>query len=79
MATDSPAVLTARKVSQVLATRDISRLSVSEAASIPYATLGRKLRGVSAFDVNEIGRLADALGVPAADLLPDQMTVRTVA
>jgi hypothetical protein len=42
----------------------------SEAAGIPYASLDRKLRGLSSFKVGELRRLARVTGRRTASFLP---------
>lgn len=61
---------TADRVAATMTRKGMSTQHVAAAASIPYTTLHRKLNAPSDFNVSEIGRLADALGVHPADLLP---------
>lgn len=48
--------------------RQMSERSLSEAASIPLATLHRHLKGVSPFDTDELHRIARAFGCNVSDL-----------
>ena len=42
-------------------------------AGIPYATLDRKLRGVSSFTVSELRRLAAVTGKRTSDFIPKRV------
>ena len=48
----------------------ISKTTLAKKAGIPYATLDRKLKCVGDFGIGELFRIAKALRVPTADLLP---------
>lgn len=63
---------THQKIEAARVGTEYSRNQLSTRTGIPYTTLTRKLNGISDFTVGEIGRIADALGVPPWDLLPDE-------
>ena len=49
----------------------MSRLALAEASGIPAATLYRRLRGYApGFTLDELGRIADALGVDMLRFIP---------
>ena len=60
---------TAARVSAAVSQAGMSRLNLSEASGIPYTTLGRKLRGLSSWTVEEIDHVARALSVEPASLV----------
>ena len=46
---------------------------MSKAAGIPYATLTRKLEGHSDFTIRELGKIAKALDLTLADIIPAEI------
>jgi predicted transcriptional regulator len=48
-----------------------SHNAIAKAASVPYATLDRKLKGVTPFNVSELNRIARATGKTPGEFLPD--------
>jgi predicted transcriptional regulator len=44
--------------------------AIAKAAAVPYATLDRKLKGATPFNVSELNRLARATGKTASEFLP---------
>lgn len=74
MATTSIAELTAQKIAHAITVRGLSRNKVANLAGFSPNTLRRKLAGGEPFNVAEIYRLAQALDVPAAQLLPEDLT-----
>lgn len=48
-----------------------SHNAIAKAAAVPYATLDRKLRGATPFNVSELHRLAGATGKTPGDFIPD--------
>ena len=61
---------TAQAVSQAMVAANVGRKRLSDLTSISYGTLGRKLAGVTAFDIVDLYMIARALNVPPADFLP---------
>jgi transcriptional regulator with XRE-family HTH domain len=51
--------------------RGLSRKALSELATIPYATLHRKLEGIGSFSVDELNRVSNALEVAHHTLWPE--------
>ncbi|VXB76587.1 conserved hypothetical protein [Pseudoclavibacter sp. 8L] len=56
-----------------MARSDISRSSIEQQLGISQSALSRKLRGLNAFTVDEIFRLADVLGVKASVFFGEEM------
>lgn len=79
MATDSIAERTAQIIAQAMVNAGTTRQALAEASGIPYTTLGRKLRGVTPFDLVEVCNVARALKVRPADLLPADITATSAA
>lgn len=59
----------AAAVAEALSTADISVLAAAERTGIPRATLDRRLKGVTAFDIVELELMATMLGRTVADFL----------
>lgn len=59
----------AGEIRAVMARKRITAAALSVEVGIPPATLSRKLSGKSSLTVDELLRLAEALGSDAADLL----------
>ena len=59
----------ATRVRVAMDTAGVTQHALHELAKIPWTTLDRKLT-VGSFTVRELYRIADALSVPIADLLP---------
>ena len=59
-------------VIEALKRMDRSEKWTADRAGIAYPTFRRRLRGDRDFTVNEVGRIAEALGVKPSDLLPEQ-------
>lgn len=81
MATDD-AEITAQLADRVAAAKEragITRTALAESTGIPYSTLGRKLDGFSDFTMPDIYRIAKALGVAPASLLPAAFTAKAAA
>jgi len=53
----------------------MTQTKLAAAIGIPQPSLSARLRGVVAFDVNELAKVAQALGVRAADLLVEAPAV----
>lgn len=66
---------TAQRVRDALVAAERTTAWLSTKTGIPATTLARKLNGHSDFTIAEIARLAKALNVPAADLLPPEFAV----
>jgi transcriptional regulator with XRE-family HTH domain len=69
----------ARRVAKALLDSDKSKTQLARVTGIPYATLDRKLRGVTDFSVVELLRVADALGITPASLVPPLFVLERVA
>lgn len=54
------------------ARRQITAKRISDETGIARTSLGRRLRGVVPFTLDELDLVASVLGVPIADLLPDR-------
>ena len=65
--TYSERITTEIRVQMVRANIDRATLAVN--ADIPYDTLGRRLRGESPFDIDELAAVAKALGTTPAAIL----------
>ncbi|WP_328809484.1 helix-turn-helix domain-containing protein [Pseudoclavibacter sp. 8L] len=63
----------AAEVRACMARSDISRSSIEQQLGISQSALSRKLRGLNAFTVDEIFRLADVLGVKASVFFGEEM------
>lgn len=52
-----------------MARRRVTQAALAEHLGLSQAAVGRRLTGVVAFDVDELGRVADFLGLSMADLM----------
>lgn len=66
----SPGQLTAAAVRAELARRRISGREIGPIVGWSLGTTSRRLNGQSPITVDELVRIADYIGIPAADLLP---------
>lgn len=60
----------AAEINRLLTERGWSGRELARQAGIPPATVTRKLADLTAFDVDDLAKIAAALGVPLRDLLP---------
>ena len=60
----------AREVSAAIARAERSCAWVAKRTGIPNTTLGRKMRGHAPFNVEELAKIADVLGVRLGSLAP---------
>lgn len=67
---DTPTDTVAGRVAAAMRIADRSIKGTAEASGIPLTTYRRKLAGHTDFTVAELGRIADALDVAPATLLP---------
>ncbi|MDD7541213.1 MAG: helix-turn-helix transcriptional regulator [Mobiluncus porci] len=67
---DKLASETATLIKAAMEESGVSILELSEQAGIPRTTLYRKLSGFYPFDLDELERIARALGVKVAALMP---------
>lgn len=61
----------AANVRAEMARRKISQRALADKIGISHASIYRRLRGELAFDVDELGAIADALGIDVRALLPE--------
>lgn len=61
--------LVAAKIARLLEERGMSGRALSRATGIPQKSLSRKLSGETAFDLDDLTPVADALGVKVSELL----------
>ena len=59
----------AERIRTALDDAGMSALALSDSVSIAYKTLDRSLKGIRTLTVQELGRIADALGTAPSDLL----------
>lgn len=70
METQSYSEQVAGEVRAAIARANLTQSAVSAKTGISGASLSRKLSGKHAFDVDELARIADALGLVAFELMP---------
>lgn len=63
--------LVATNIRTAITSAGISIRAVSIQSGVPYATLDRKLRGVTSFSIFEVWRIAKVLNVRPSSLVPD--------
>lgn len=63
--------IVAANVRAEMARRKISQRALAEKAGISQPQIYRRLRGELAFDVDELGAIANALGIDVRALLPE--------
>lgn len=59
--------------------KELSINKTAELSAIAYTTLHRSLNGGGDFTITQLGRLADALEVHPAELLPEAFVVERAA
>lgn len=62
----------AEQIIQAMDAADRPQKWTADKADIALSTFRRKLRGVGEFTLTELARIAHALGVKPAELLPDE-------
>ncbi len=62
-------LLVAGNVRALMARRGVSQHQVADVLGLSQTAVSKRLRGVTPWDVNEMGTLAEAFGVPIAVLL----------
>ena len=67
------------KVRQLISDKSQSILKTAHQAAIPYETLRCQLQGEDDFTISQLGRLADALDVHPAELLPNEFAQERAA
>lgn len=67
----------ADKIAAVMTRKRISQTLLAERSGIPYSTLNRKVAGVGTFNLVEVYRIAQALDVDPASLIPESFGSRT--
>lgn len=60
---------TAQKVAAAIEGAGETTLGIASKTHIPRTTLLRRLEGLSAFKIDELGLIANALGVPVCSLI----------
>lgn len=71
----TPAALTGANVRAEMARRGVSQTTLAQRIGMSQAQVSKRLRGVIAFDINELAAVADFLNVPLALLLPTDANV----
>lgn len=73
MGTESASLSSAitKNIDQALANQKLTRNVLSDKAGIPKSTLYRNLDRPEQFKFAELGQIAEALGVPLAELIKD--------
>ncbi|UVK58434.1 helix-turn-helix DNA binding domain protein [Arthrobacter phage GlobiWarming] len=61
-------------IEAALGAADMSMLALSERTGIPYPTLRRSIKAGRSLTIQELGKIADALEVAPATLLPASLT-----
>lgn len=59
----------AEEIRRLLDDRGMSGNQLAKATGIPQSSIAKKLRGVTAFDIDDVDRICRALDVKASDLL----------
>lgn len=62
----------AERINEAIRTAERSKKWTAEKSGIPLSTFLRKTRGFGDFTVSEIARVARALGIHPAELLPTE-------
>ncbi len=61
-------------INKEIDTLGIPLTSLAKNSGIPYSTLDRRTKGGGAWTATEIARVANALRIPAGNLLPEEFT-----
>ena len=69
----------AEEIRALLARRRLSNIALARAIEKSHTYVWRRLNGETAFDLDDLERIAQLLGVTVADLLPRQQRVVTVS
>lgn len=64
---------TAEEVRVILARRRMSAAELARLAGIKQSTMARRMTGETAFDLDDLERVADVLGISVADLIPREV------
>lgn len=59
----------AAEIRRLLEERDLSGNQLAKQTGIPQTSIAKKLRGITAFDIDDVDRICRALDVRASDLL----------
>lgn len=70
--------LAAEEIRVHLARRRMSASELARRTGMKQSTLARRMTGATAFDLDDLERIADVLGVQVADLLPRRDTANTL-
>ena len=68
----TPTALTGANVRAEIARRGMSQATLAQVIGVSQSQFSKRLRGVIAFDINELSAIAKALDIPLADLLPKE-------
>lgn len=60
-----------RRIKLAMIDASVSKSALSKASGVPYATLDRKLQALSSFNMTELVRIARALNMSMAQIIPD--------
>lgn len=68
-AAESWSLVVSGNVRALMARRGVSQMRLAAVLNLSQTAVSKRLRGVTPWDVNEMGTLAEAFGVPITDLL----------
>jgi transcriptional regulator with XRE-family HTH domain len=67
----------AEEIRVLLARRKMSATQLAHITGIKQSSLSRRMTGETAFDMDDLERIADALGVAVTDLMPQRVSTGT--
>jgi transcriptional regulator with XRE-family HTH domain len=67
----TPSERVAAEIRAELARQEKPQLQLAELLGISQVSISRRLRGQTAIDVNELSKIAEYLGVPMSQFLPE--------
>lgn len=62
-----------KQVDKKIEATGITKRAVSEKSGMPYSSLNSKLKGFRSFNIDEILAIAEAIGEPPSELLPEEL------
>ena len=72
-------VITNQNIHLAIKERGTTQNALAKAAGIPATTFDRKINGKNDFTLNELGDIAEALGLTLGDILPVNLIAAKVA